>query len=50
MPVGGVFEPILRGTFREREQTDDRVAASACSVDPRIREEFDRLADAEFML
>jgi hypothetical protein len=48
--VGGVFEPILRRASVEREQANDRIAASALPVDAGIGKEFDRLADAELML
>jgi hypothetical protein len=48
--VGRVFDPILRRASLEREQSDDRVTASARPVDARIGKEFDRLTYAEFVL
>lgn len=46
MPVGGIFEPVLRGASLERQEAHDRVATAARPVDAGIGKEFDRLADA----
>ena len=50
VPIGGVFEPILRrAPLIEWEEANDRITASAPPVDAGFGGKFDRLADVEFM-
>ena len=50
VPVGGVFEPILRrAPLIEGEQANDRITASARPVDAGFGGKFNGLTDVEFM-
>jgi hypothetical protein len=50
VPVGGVFEPILRrAPLIEGEQANDRITASTPRVDAGFGGKFNGLADDEFM-
>ena len=50
LPVCRILDSILRCIALNGKQTDNRVAAFAPMVDTSTGEEFDRLADTEFML
>jgi hypothetical protein len=51
VPVGGVFEPILRrAPLIGREQANDLITASAAPVGTRFGPIFNDLADLEFMI
>ena len=50
MPVGLVFDPILRRIAVHREQADDGIATSRLVIDAPVREEFYRLPDLEFVI
>jgi len=51
VPVGGVFEPILRrASLIGRGQVNDRITASAPPIDAGFGGKFHGLTDAEFML
>jgi len=50
VPVRRALDPVLRRVSFQREQTDDRIATSAQTIDTRIGRELDCLPDAEFVL
>jgi hypothetical protein len=50
MPVGLIFNPILRGIAGHREQANDCIAAPRLVIDASVREEFHRLTDMEFVV
>jgi hypothetical protein len=51
VPVGGVFEPVLRrASLIGREQANDGITASASPIDGGFGRKVNGLADAEFML
>ena len=51
VPIGGVFEPVLRrASLIGREQANDGITASTSPIDARFGRKFNGLVDAEFVL